>query len=121
VTDIFNFDSKYLENEERYKSIKAEILGEDSDDESGIGSDEDDSEGRKVNNMFFIGPRLFQSRKRQKTSKIETNLLNLRHAIYLTIMNALNYEEAVPATCKMLGRFQIFICAPVFGANILFW
>jgi hypothetical protein len=24
------------------------------------------------------------------------------------------------ATCKMLGRFQIFICAPVFGANIRF-
>ena len=44
LTDIFKFDPKYLENEERYKSIKAEILGEDSDDESGSGSDEDDSE-----------------------------------------------------------------------------
>ena len=44
VTDIFKFDPKYLENEERYKSIKAEILGEDSDDESGSGLDEDGSE-----------------------------------------------------------------------------
>jgi pre-mRNA-splicing factor CWC22 len=44
LTDIFKFDPKYLENEERYKSIKAEILGEDSDEESGSGSDEDDSE-----------------------------------------------------------------------------
>ena len=44
LTDIFKFDPKYLENEERYKSIKAEILGEDSDDESGSGSDEDDSD-----------------------------------------------------------------------------
>jgi hypothetical protein len=43
MTDIFKFDPKYLENEERYKSIKAEILGEESDDESGSGSDEDDS------------------------------------------------------------------------------
>jgi pre-mRNA-splicing factor CWC22 len=33
-----------MENEERYKSIKAEILGEDSDDESGSGSEEEDSE-----------------------------------------------------------------------------
>lgn len=44
LTDIFKFDPKYPENEERYKSIKAEILGEDSDDESGSDSDEDDSE-----------------------------------------------------------------------------
>jgi pre-mRNA-splicing factor CWC22 len=41
LTDIFKFDPKYLENEERYKSIKSEILGEDSDAESGSGSDED--------------------------------------------------------------------------------
>jgi pre-mRNA-splicing factor CWC22 len=44
VTDIFKFDPKYLEIEERYKSIKAEIPDEDSDEESGSGSDDDDSE-----------------------------------------------------------------------------
>jgi len=44
LTDIFKFDPKYLENKERYKSIKAEILGEDSDEESGSGSEEEDSE-----------------------------------------------------------------------------
>jgi pre-mRNA-splicing factor CWC22 len=44
LTDIFKLDPKYLENEERYKSIKAEILGEESDDESGSASDEDDSD-----------------------------------------------------------------------------
>lgn len=42
LADIFKFDSKYLENEDRYKSIKAEILGEESDDESGSDSNEDD-------------------------------------------------------------------------------
>ena len=41
---VFKFEPKYLENKERYKSIKAEILGEDSDEESGSGSDDDDSE-----------------------------------------------------------------------------
>ena len=44
MADIFKFDPHYLENEDKYKSIKTEILGEDSDDESGSGSDEDDSE-----------------------------------------------------------------------------
>ena len=42
LEDIFKFDPNYLENEDRYKSIKAEVLGEDSDAESGSGSDEED-------------------------------------------------------------------------------
>ena len=45
-----------MENEERYKSIKAEILGEDSDEESGSDSDEDDSEEEEgKNNVIFTG------------------------------------------------------------------
>ena len=49
-SDIFanrylqKFDPKYLEKEERYKSIKVKVLGEDFGDKSGSGSDEDDSE-----------------------------------------------------------------------------
>lgn len=31
----------------------------------------------------------------------ETNLVNLRRVIYLTIMNALNYEEAVHKLLKV--------------------
>lgn len=33
-----------MENEEKYKSIKAEILGEDSDEDEGSGSDESSDE-----------------------------------------------------------------------------
>ena len=36
--DVFKFDPTFLENEEKYKSMKAEILGEDEES----GSDEDD-------------------------------------------------------------------------------
>ena len=43
-TDIFKFDPNYLENEEKYKSIKAEILGEDSDEESGSEETDDSDE-----------------------------------------------------------------------------
>ena len=43
--DIFKFDSNYLENEEKYKAIKADILGEGSDDdESGAESDNEDED-----------------------------------------------------------------------------
>ena len=57
LVDVFNFDPKYLENEEKYKSIKAEILGEDSADELGSGlddDDDDDSEEEEGKSLFFI-------------------------------------------------------------------
>ena len=54
--DIFKTDPKYVENEEKYKSIKAEILGEDSDeDEDSDASEEDeeeeDAEGSWITNV----------------------------------------------------------------------
>ena len=50
VIDIFKFDPKYLENEERYKEIKSEILGEDSEEESGSeeSESEEDEEGKLI-------------------------------------------------------------------------
>ena len=41
--NVFKFDPNYLENEERYKAIKAEILGEGSSDEES-GSEESSEE-----------------------------------------------------------------------------
>jgi pre-mRNA-splicing factor CWC22 len=40
--DILKFDPNYLENEDKYKSIRAGIPGEHSDAESGSGSDEEE-------------------------------------------------------------------------------
>ncbi|KAA1477093.1 MIF4G-domain-containing protein [Dentipellis sp. KUC8613] len=88
--NIFKFDPNYLENEEKYKAIKAEILGEDSDEESGSEeSDSDEEDEDAVEEMEGIQDRT------------ETNLVNLRRVIYLTIMNALNYEEAVHKLLKI--------------------
>ena len=44
IVDVFKFDASYIENEERYKSIKAEILGEGSSDEEESGSEESSEE-----------------------------------------------------------------------------
>jgi pre-mRNA-splicing factor CWC22 len=45
ISDIFKLDPNYLDNEEKYKEIKAEILGEgSSDEESGSEEDEEDEE-----------------------------------------------------------------------------
>lgn len=46
---------------------------------------------------------LFPAGKTQEAieDRTETNLVNLRRVIYLTIMNALNYEEAVHKLLKV--------------------
>ena len=106
-TDIFKFDPNYLENEEKYKAIKAEILGEDSEDESGSEeeSSAEEEEGRVgalsvslVSNLFLV------EEQEGIQDQTETNLVNLRRMIYLTIMNALNYEEAVHKLLKVQIR-----------------
>lgn len=87
--DIFKFDSNYIENEEKYKEIKAEILGEGSSDEDSDESEESEEEEEKVEEKEGI------------EDQTSTNLVNLRRTIYLTIMNALNYEEAVHKLLKV--------------------
>ena len=51
MTDVFKFDPDYAANEETYKELKTEILGEESsEEESGAeGDDDDDSEEEEVN------------------------------------------------------------------------
>ncbi|KAJ7928999.1 MIF4G-domain-containing protein [Mycena leptocephala] len=87
--NIFKFDPNYLENEEKYKSIKTEILGEDSDEESGSEESSEDEDEDEV------------AAKEGIEDRTETNLVNLRRTIYLSIMNALNYEEAVHKLLKV--------------------
>ena len=85
-TDLFKADPKFLENEERYKEIRAEILGEGSDEESGSGSeeDEDDEEEAAVADKAGIEDRT------------EQNLINLRRTIYLTIVNTVRIAHTMP-------------------------
>lgn len=42
--------------------------------------------------------------------RTETNLVNLRRVIYLTIMNALNYEEAVHKLLKIQMKEGQEVC-----------
>lgn len=90
-------DPKYLENEERYESIKKEILG-DSEEESGESGSEADSEDDE-DEEDVAAPE-----KAGITDMTETNLINLRRTIYLTIMNSVSQLvtvqcESVQADC----------------------
>ncbi|KAI0303496.1 armadillo-type protein [Multifurca ochricompacta] len=88
--NIFKFDPNYLENEEKYKAIKADILGEGSSSDEESESEESDSEGDEA-----------VPEKEGIEDRTEMNIVNLRRVIYLTIMNALNYEEAVHKLLKV--------------------
>ena len=49
--------------------------------------------------------------------RTETNLVNLRRTIYLTIMNALNYEEAVHKLLKVQLQEGQEVRASMINAN----
>jgi pre-mRNA-splicing factor CWC22 len=50
----------------------------------------------------------------------ETNLVNLRRIIYLTIMNALNYEEAVHKLLKVQVKEGQEVCRCPLGLALRF-
>ena len=126
-TDIFKFDPNYLENEEKYKAIKAEILSEDSEDESGS---EEESSGKeeegRVDALFVsLVPNLFLVEEQEGIQdQTETNLVNLQQMIYLMIMNALKYEEVVHKLLKVQIRegkeaSSANLCAGISQMNVL--
>ncbi|CAN6485935.1 unnamed protein product [Victoria cruziana] len=86
--DIFKYDPQFLEHEKSYENLKKEILGDESSDEEagseGPSDDEDDEDE--------------SDEEDEETLKIkdetETNLVNLRRTIYLTIMSSVDFEEA---------------------------
>jgi pre-mRNA-splicing factor CWC22 len=89
--NIFKFDPEWEEHEEAYKRLKAEILGEGSDDED----DDDEYESSS------------EDEEDEKTKAMEikdqsnADLVNLRRTIYLTIMSSADPEEAVHKLMKI--------------------
>ncbi|KAJ9565783.1 hypothetical protein OSB04_001749 [Centaurea solstitialis] len=84
--DIFKLDPNFIENEKRYEDLKKTILGDESEEEEEGGEDSDDEEDESSEEEDEE-----QMRIRDET---ETNLVNLRRTIYLTIMSSVDFEEA---------------------------
>ncbi|RMZ35276.1 hypothetical protein D0859_00537 [Hortaea werneckii] len=83
--NIFKYDSDFEANEEAYKNLKAEILGEvsgsedEDEDASDESSEEEEDEAEKAVEI---------------KDQTNTDLVNLRRSIYLTIMSSGGFEEA---------------------------
>ncbi|KAL7273920.1 pre-mRNA-splicing factor cwc22 [Rhizina undulata] len=92
--NVFKFDPDWEAHEELYKKTKAEILGEGSDDESDGDNESDSSEDEA-------------DEEKQEENKLEiqdqsnTNLVNLRRTIYLTIMSSIDFEECCHKLMKI--------------------
>lgn len=87
-SDIFKPDPNYMENEKRYEELKKSLLGEEEESEgddegSDAESDDDDDESDEETEESM-----------QIKDETETNLVNLRRTIYLTIMSSVDFEEA---------------------------
>lgn len=89
--NIFKFDPEWEEHEEAYQRLKAEILGEGSDEE-----DEDEETDESEDD---------EEKQEEKALEIkdQTNadLVNLRRTIYLTIMSSIDPEECCHKLMKV--------------------
>ncbi|KAF8083636.1 hypothetical protein N665_0761s0011 [Sinapis alba] len=89
--DVFKPDPDFLENEKKYEALKKELLGEDeSEDEDGSDASSEDNDDEEDDESDEEEDEE-QMRIRDET---ETNLVNLRRTIYLTIMSSVDFEEA---------------------------
>lgn len=92
--NVFKFDPDWEEHEELYKRTKAEILGEVSGSEDESDEDEDDSSNEDD-----------EEKQEEKRLEIQdqsnTNLVNLRKTIYLTIMSSIDFEESCHKLMKV--------------------
>lgn len=93
--NVFKPDAEFVENEEKYREIKSEILGE------GEGSDSDEESGSDEASEAESDDERADQARVEIQDKTETNLVNLRRTIYLTIMSSAAFEEAVHKLMKL--------------------
>lgn len=88
--NIFKFDADWEDNEAAYKKLKGEILGEGSDYEDDDDDDDESSDGEDEGEKAM-----------EIKDQSNTDLVNLRKTIYLTIQSAIDPEEAVHKLLKI--------------------
>lgn len=97
------FDPNYTAHEAAYDKIKADILGEDeeSDGEESGGEDGDDESGSDEEGEASSSAAQQQGGGMAITDATDTNLINLRRTIYLSIMSSVDFEECAHKLLKV--------------------
>nr|XP_020143898.1 pre-mRNA-splicing factor CWC22 homolog [Microcebus murinus] len=100
VLNVFKMDPNFMENEEKYKTIKKEILDEgdsDSNTDQEAGSSEEEEEEEEEEE----GEEDEEGQKVTIHDKTEINLVSFRRTIYLAIQSSLDFEECAHKLLKM--------------------
>ena len=87
--NIFKYDAQFEEHEDAYRKLKSEILGEEDGDDYESGSDSESD------------PEEIAQRDLEIKDQTNTDLVNLRRTIYLTIMSSIDFEEACHKLMKI--------------------
>ncbi|CAI9581723.1 unnamed protein product, partial [Staurois parvus] len=99
ILNVFKMDPDYLENEEKYKVIKKEILDEgDTDSEGGDSENDSDDDDEEEEDGAEDGG---EGEKITIHDKTEINLVSFRRTIYLAIQSSLDFEECAHKLIKM--------------------
>jgi pre-mRNA-splicing factor CWC22 len=103
--DVFKEDPEFTLHEQEYAAIRREILGDDEDEEEsgeedGDGSSDEEEESDEEGGGA-PGPSGGAGTNGAIQDHTGTDLVNLRRTIYLTIMSALDFEEAGHKLLKM--------------------
>lgn len=107
--DVFREDPDYLQNENQYRAIRREILGEDEETEERedeVLDDEDNDQGDMGSEDHSPHPSDEASSAQSSIPIVDHTNLDLasfRKTVYLTIMSSLNFEEA----CHKLLRIEL--------------
>ncbi|KAB5577368.1 hypothetical protein PHYPO_G00209070 [Pangasianodon hypophthalmus] len=98
VLNVFKMDPDFLENEEKYKAIKKEILDEGSSDSGDDAEGSDDEDDEDEDEDAEAGE---DQDKVTIFDKTEVNLVSFRRTIYLAIQSSLDFEECAHKLIKM--------------------
>ncbi|KAL6642448.1 hypothetical protein ACP70R_020629 [Stipagrostis hirtigluma subsp. patula] len=85
--NVFRPNPNFVEDEKAYENLKRSMLGaESSEDEEGSDAESDDEDEESDEEE--------DEEQMEIRDRTETNLVNLRRTIYLTIMSSVDFEEA---------------------------
>ncbi|KAG9477411.1 hypothetical protein GDO78_002678, partial [Eleutherodactylus coqui] len=106
VLNVFKMDPSFLENEEKYKTIKREILDEgDSGSEGEEGGSDDDSDDEDDDNAEEAGE---EGEKITIHDKTEINLVSFRRTIYLAIQSSHELCNMILDCCAQQRTYEKF-------------
>lgn len=117
--DFFTFDDDYERNEEEWDEIRQEILGAETFQQ--LQKEDEELQKRKEEIIDAISNGEDEGRPEEDVGMqiqdmTETDMINLRRTIYLTIMNSVDFEECCHKLLKLnvKGDQQLFeVCSMI--------